>query len=134
MHKDWGFTCTCTLCTADAHQIAGSDSRIQEIHQLWKELDDYSSTSKATPEKAERLVQLYIEEGIYGRLHEAYYRAALEWIGVGNMTMAIEHAKRCINHGLVFRGPDRPFIKNMEKLVQDPEGNQYWRFRIKSEE
>ncbi|KAK7751669.1 hypothetical protein SLS62_006330 [Diatrype stigma] len=99
-----------------------SDSHIEEILQLWKELDDYSKHSRATPEKAERLVQLYREEGIYGRLHEAYYRAALEWIGIGNTTRAVEHARRCVDHGLVFKGPDRPFVKNMERLIDDPEG------------
>ncbi|RYP11884.1 hypothetical protein DL767_011287 [Monosporascus sp. MG133] len=119
-------------CTAGAQQIAESDKRIEEVHQLWKELDDYTSNSKATPEKAERLVQLYKQEGIYGRLHEAYYRAAVEWIGVGNAGKAAEHAGRCIDRGRIFRGPDRPFIKNMEKLIMDPEGYPGWKFRLKS--
>ncbi|RYO73756.1 hypothetical protein DL766_000568 [Monosporascus sp. MC13-8B] len=132
LSRDWGFACSCRSCTAGTQQIAESDKRIEEVHQLWKELDDYTSNSKATPEKAERLVQLYKQEGIYGRLHEAYYRAAVEWIGVGNAGKAAEHASRCIDRGRTFRGPDRPFIKNMEKLIVDPAGYPGWKFRLKS--
>lgn len=133
LKQDWGFACTCSRCTADAKRIEESDSRIEEIHQLWKELDDYSASSDATPEKGERLVQLYKEEGILGRLHEADYRAALEWIGVGDKERAIEHARRCVDRGLMFRGPGRPFITNMQNLIQDPEGCPYWRFRVKTQ-
>lgn len=97
--------------------MAELDSHIEEIHQLWKELDDYSSNSRATPDKAERLVQLYKEESIYGCLYEA-----LEWIGVGNTTRASKHTRQWVDHGLVFRGPDRPFVNNMEKLIGDQRG------------
>ncbi|TPX10069.1 uncharacterized protein E0L32_001266 [Thyridium curvatum] len=68
---------------------AESDARITSIHQLWKELDDYSPESTASPDKAELLIQLVELEGAMGRMHEAYYRAALEWNGVGEAVKAI---------------------------------------------
>lgn len=88
------------------------------------------STSPATPAKAELLVQLFELEGAAGRMHEAFYRAALEWNGVGDVTRAVGYARRCLDRGLRFRGPDRPFVESMKDMLRDPEGHWSWKFRL----
>lgn len=94
-------------------------------------LDDYTAEagSRATPEMAEQLLRLYELEGLYTRLHEAYYRAAIEWNGVGDTTMAVKYATLSISRGQIMAGPDRPFIVNMRKLMEDPKGHWTWGFR-----
>ncbi|KAI0377903.1 SET domain-containing protein [Hypomontagnella monticulosa] len=131
LQKEWGFKCSCQRCSADASSIAESDDRVSQIHALWKELDDHSSTSGGSTEKAELLISLYEREGILGRLNEAYYRAALEYIGVGNVEMATKYAKMTVDHGRLFIGPDRPFITNMLELIANPTGHPKWKFRLK---
>ncbi|KAI1802921.1 SET domain-containing protein [Daldinia bambusicola] len=131
LQKEWGFKCSCQRCSANATVVAESDRRVSQIHALWKELDDYSATSKGSAEKAELLISLYEEEGILGRLNEAYYRAAIEYIGIGNVEKATKYAVLCIENGLLFVGPDRPFIKNMQELIANPTGNPKWKFRSK---
>ncbi|KAI8958663.1 SET domain-containing protein [Daldinia sp. FL1419] len=131
LRKEWGFQCSCQRCSANATAIAESDSRVSQIHALWKELDDHSATSKGSSEKAELLVSLYEQEGILGRLNEAYYRAAIEYIGIGDVEMATKYATLCIENGLLFVGPDRPFIKNMQELIENPTGHPKWKFRLK---
>ncbi|XXH00129.1 hypothetical protein Hte_006471 [Hypoxylon texense] len=110
---------------------AESDDRVMQIHKLWRELDDHSAASEATPEKAELLVSLYEREGIWGRINEAYYRAAIEYIGVGDIANAKKYAKLCVDHGQLFIGPDRPFIKNMQDLISEPTKHPKWKFRSK---
>lgn len=107
-----------------------SDSRIQQIHHLWKQLDDHSSTSLKLADKAELLVTLYELEGVATRMHEAYYRASLEWNGVGEPVKAVRYARLCLSKGLVLKGPDRPFVKEMQALVSDPGKHWSWRFRL----
>ncbi|OTA94576.1 hypothetical protein M434DRAFT_10527 [Hypoxylon sp. CO27-5] len=131
LQHEWGFQCSCARCSADASSIAESDERVKKIHALWKELDDHSSESKASPEMAELLVSLYEEEGILGRINEAYYRAAIEYIGVGDIANATKYASLCVDHGLRFIGPDRPFIKSMQDLIANPTGHSKWKFRLK---
>lgn len=96
---------------------------------LRRELDDYSAA--AAPEKAELLVTLYELEGLQVRIYEAYYRAALEWNGVGDATRAVRYARLCLDKGLLLRGEDRPFVESMRELVGDATGHWSWRFRLK---
>ncbi|KAI1767860.1 SET domain-containing protein [Hypoxylon sp. FL1150] len=129
--KEWGFQCTCERCSANASTIAESDNRVTQIQKLWKDLDDHSAGSKATPEKADLLVSLYKQEGLLGRINEAYYRAAIEYLGAGDIANATKYAKLCVDHGLLFIGPDRPFIKNMQDLIDDPTKHPKWKFRLR---
>ncbi|KAI0834675.1 SET domain-containing protein [Hypoxylon sp. FL0890] len=131
LQKEWGFACSCERCSADAFSIAESDERVEKIHALLKEMDDYSTASEASPEMAELLVSLYEEEGILGRINEAYYRAAIEYIGVGDIANATKYATLCVDHGLRFIGPDRPFIKSMQELIANPTGHPKWKFRLR---
>ncbi|KAK6865229.1 hypothetical protein PG990_005327 [Apiospora arundinis] len=133
LHEHWGFACGCPACTAEPYLMAESDSRIEQILHLWGELDDYSptSTKAPTPEKAELLIELYRLERLEGRLQEAYYRAAIEYLGVGKIAPAMKYARLCIDSGLKFKGPGKPFITSMEDILRDPKGHKYWRFRIR---
>ncbi|KAI1390792.1 SET domain-containing protein [Hypoxylon trugodes] len=131
LHKEWGFQCACKRCSADASTIAESNHRVTQIQALKNELDDHSAASNGSSEKAETLVSLYKEEGILGRLNDAYYRAAIEYIGVGDIENAKKYATLCIDHGLLFIGPDRPFIKEMQQLIENPTGHPKWEFRLK---
>ncbi|KAH8783069.1 hypothetical protein F5883DRAFT_482789 [Diaporthe sp. PMI_573] len=126
----WGFECTCKHCTADPDSIAQSDRNVGQIHALWSDLDDYSPASRGSTDKAEQLLELYKLEGLDTRMHEAYYRASVEWNGVGNSAAAVEAARMCLDRGEQMRGPQAPFVKNMRELIQDPQKHWSWRFRL----
>jgi hypothetical protein len=99
------------------------------MQELRRELDDYSGA--ATPQVAELLVTLYELEGLQVRIYEAYYRAALEWNGVGDAVRAVRYARLCLDKGLLLRGKDRPFVESMREMVRDVKGHWSWRFRVK---
>ncbi len=128
--KYWGFHCSCSRCSGEPYETAQSDDRVAQVHRLWKELDDYTATSAATPQKAELLVLLYELEGVACRMHEAHYRAAIEWSGVGEAAQACKYARLCLHRGQALRGPDQPFAKSMRELIENPEGHWSWRFRM----
>lgn len=106
---------------------------MERIQSLWKELDDYTSTSTAIPEKAEELVSLYEAEGLKTRIHEAYYRAAIEYNGVGAPDKAARYAMLSILRGQMMAGFDRPFVGKMKELVKGPEQHWSWKFRPQME-
>lgn len=131
--KAWGFDCSCERCAADVVEAGDSDDNVMEIQRLWKILDDYSTTtSLATPTMAERLVSLYEREGLESRLQEVYYRAAVEWLGVGEIGKASEYARLCVQYGTLFKGPGRPFIAKMRQLLENPASHPHWMFRSKN--
>ncbi|KAJ4420308.1 SET domain-containing protein 5 [Gnomoniopsis sp. IMI 355080] len=129
LQTNWGFACTCKHCTGKEDDISTSDERMERIHSLWKELDDYTAASTATPAKAEELVSLYEEEGLKTRIHEAYYRAAIEYNAVGASAKASRFAMLSILRGQMMAGFDRPFVEKMKELVKDPEKHWSWKFR-----
>ncbi|GAB1316967.1 SET domain-containing protein 5 [Madurella fahalii] len=129
LNSGWSFNCTCPRCTLEPHLLSESDDRVAHMQQLRRELDDYSTA--ATPEKAELLVTLYELEGLQVRIYEAYYRAALEWNGVGDAARAARYARLCLDKGLLLRGEDRPFVESMRDLLRDPKRHWSWRFRVK---
>lgn len=128
----WGFECTCSLCTASEAEIVESDTRIEEIRSLWTDLDNYTPESAGTPAKAERLIDLYQEEGLVTRMVEAYYRVAVEWNGVGNSERARSFAEKAISAGEIMESGIRPFMNNMRELAKNPEGHWTWRFRVRN--
>jgi len=132
LSSSWGFTCDCSRCTAEPHLVAESNSRVEQMKELRRELDDYSTA--VTPEKAELLVTLYELEGLQVRIYEAYYRAALEWNGVGDASRAVRYARLCLDKGLLLRGEDRPFVESMREMVKDAKAHWSWRFRVKGRE
>ncbi|KAK4209093.1 SET domain-containing protein 5 [Rhypophila decipiens] len=150
LQATWHFKCVCSRCGGphahendDAHILAESDSRVKQINALRRELDNYNPTSSSsgasgnkvvvgsgTPAKALLMITLYELEGAQVRIYEAYYRAALEYNGVGDATNAMIYARLCLAKGLVARGPDRPFITSMKELIEDPVRHWSWRFRL----
>ena len=125
--ETWEFTCTCRRCSQWRSE---SDHRVAQIIKLRSELDNYTSSSSAIPDVAEEFVKLHEVEGQQMRIHEAYYRAALEWNGIGNAVEAMRNAKLCLAKGVLLRGGDKPFVESMRALVKDPERHWSWRFRI----
>ncbi|TLD16173.1 uncharacterized protein PgNI_00220 [Pyricularia grisea] len=134
LRKDWGFSCSCQRCTSEAHLGAESDARVEQIKSLWGELDDYSARPEAAraayPTKAELLITLFRLEGLDNRIHEAYYRAALESNGAGDAVAATKYARLCLDRGLLTRGPSQPFMEAMRSLIVEPEKHWSWRFRV----
>lgn len=132
LQSSWGFTCTCSLCSAPDDETAASDQRTAQIHGLWQTLDDYGDAADgATPEEAEALVALYEAEGLETRVHEAHYRAAVEWNGVGDARNAVRYAMLSILRGQIMKGPERPFLSSMRELVKNPEEHWTWKFRLR---
>ncbi|KAJ4396374.1 SET domain-containing protein 5 [Gnomoniopsis smithogilvyi] len=130
--RHWGFECTCSLCTASETEIEESDTRIDEIRSLWADLDNYTPDSAATPEKAERLIDLYHDEDLVTRMVEAYYRVAVEWNGVGDSEKAKMFAEKAITAGKIMESGIRPFLNNMRELARNPESHWTWRFRVRN--
>ena len=114
--------------------VQESDDRVKQIRTLIAELDEYGKTGTGTPDKAELLITLQELEGQFIRMYEAYYRAAVEWNGVGETTKAVRYARLCLARGIVLRGPGRAFAENLRALMKEPEKHWTYRFRLKHAE
>jgi hypothetical protein len=63
-------------------------------------------------------------------IFEAYYRAAIEWNGVGKGDMAIKFARNGLAAGLPLFGFFEPLMQPLKDLANDATGHPSWRFRL----
>ncbi|KAK4195422.1 hypothetical protein QBC40DRAFT_185766 [Triangularia verruculosa] len=130
----WNFTCSCPRCTQPSHLQKESDSRTAQLLDIRNQLDQYELRLQDEAEKAELLISLHELEGLEVRIHEAYYRAAIEFNGVKNKWKAIRYATMCLERGLLLKDETRPFVVHMRNLVDDAAGHWSWGFRLGGEE
>ncbi|PSR94391.1 hypothetical protein BD289DRAFT_465861 [Coniella lustricola] len=125
----WGFGCSCSLCTQRSELTGASDERIEQILQIRTQLEDYTTSSAATPQMADLFLSLYQQERLDVLIHEAYAFAAIEWNGVGEPWKAMKHARLAIEYGLAAVGSKDQDVVEMQSLAEDPWGHWSWMLR-----
>ncbi|KAF2018542.1 SET domain-containing protein [Aaosphaeria arxii CBS 175.79] len=88
LQNGFHFTCTCSRCSDQAR----SDATLKQIQDLQERLNDWSASSTASPKTAEKLLQIYRQEGLEGFLTIPYGFAALAYNAVGDTKKAIKYA------------------------------------------
>lgn len=133
IQEQWGFQCICTHCSLSHGQTALSDSRLELIVALEEELLNLSANRTATPDTAELLVDLYLQERLDGAVADAYAYAALEYAYIGEKRQAQKWAAKSIEALALWRGEDHMYYQGMWSLLVDPEGHDSWRYMVKGE-
>jgi hypothetical protein len=132
LHRQWGFRCSCALCTSAPALGDSSDARIRQIEDLRGELGDWGASSRATPQMAELLVSLLEQERVWGLLGEAHAYAAVEHNGAGDAWTALRYAHLAVEEGLtLMRGKEDSDVRDMKSLIEDPWGHWSWMAREK---
>ena len=132
LQRQWGFHCSCSLCNSAPALGDSSDARILQIEDIRKELNDWSATSRATPQMAELLVSLLEQERVWGLLGEGHSYAAVEYNGVGDPWTALRYAHLALEEGLaLMRGKEDSEVADLRSLIEDPWGHWSWMAREK---
>ncbi|EGF99279.1 uncharacterized protein MELLADRAFT_68699 [Melampsora larici-populina 98AG31] len=127
LQKNYGFDCTCSICSLPSHMIKLSDYHIEKIQKLNAALDNYTPTSIATPGMAEQLINLYKLERLDITIYKAYTRASVAYNAVGDTDQAKIYAALALTHGLIAAGPRWSDWPTVLKLEQNPE--EHWSYK-----
>ncbi|KAF2800891.1 hypothetical protein K505DRAFT_227759 [Melanomma pulvis-pyrius CBS 109.77] len=90
-------------------------------------LNDWSSASAATPKLAEKMLQLYRQEGLEGFLDVPYGFAALAYNAVGDNKRAEKYAAKAKEAILMKDGVWSPNLGIWNELLQDSRA--HWSFK-----
>lgn len=126
IRDQWGFNCSCSLCSSSKEHLSASDQRLTEIIDLESRLQDLTTDRTANVETAEKLVSLYKEERFGTPLAKAYVLLALEHIYVGNRKMAQKFAALAIEMLRLWYGPQSEEVKATESIAREPETHPHW--------
>ncbi|ORY02653.1 hypothetical protein BCR34DRAFT_493031, partial [Clohesyomyces aquaticus] len=130
LKMNWGFDCSCSSCSAHPALTAESDDRVQQIATLEEELDYWTSDTDATPEMAETLISLMIQERLYASLGSAYRLAAMAYSSFGDKWNAIRYARLSVEYSALDNGFRDKDVYAMKQLATDPEMQWSWRKRV----
>jgi hypothetical protein len=132
LEKSWGFKCSCSACTANPSLTAESDSRLYQITDLAKTLDNWTPSSRATPEVAELLIALYEQERLDASLATAYKYAAEVYSSYGRKWEAIRYARLSVEMSMLDKGFRDGDVREMQKMTTSPEMTWSWKKRVGS--
>ncbi|KAK3955710.1 hypothetical protein QBC32DRAFT_377088 [Pseudoneurospora amorphoporcata] len=123
---DWGFNCTCSLCSSPPSEVAASDARIRAIKDLEEELDKAVGGGDLTTEMGERLVRLFKEERLETYIGHAYTKAALIYAMFGVEAKAREYAGLAADAMAMDLGEEAGDVvaTSMRELAERP--GQHW--------
>lgn len=130
LERSWGFKCGCSACTAHPSLTAESDARLYQIAELAEKLNDWTSSSFATPEMAEAMISMYDQERLWAYQATAYKHAAEVYSSFGNKFMAIKYARMSVEFSILDKGFSDPDVREMKKMAKDPEMTWSWKKRV----
>lgn len=90
------------------------------MSELQAQLNDWSPTSLGSPEVAERLLQLYRDDGLEGFMDMPYGFAALAWNAAGNVEKAVLYAEKAQEAILMKDGRWSPNLGIWSELLESP--------------
>ncbi|KAJ9302063.1 hypothetical protein DTO271G3_929 [Paecilomyces variotii] len=126
LKESFRFTCGCSRCLASKT----ADAALAEMKSIEASLADWTKTSIASTELAEKLIELYRQERLEGFLDTAYRHAALTYNAVGNSAQAKKYAQLAADSGAMKDGPEAPNVRGMKELLKHPEKHWSWRRRM----
>ncbi|PBP19848.1 lysine methyltransferase [Diplocarpon rosae] len=128
IQANWGFQCSCKLCSSPEHSRTLSDSRLRRIEILRRPLlsFDASRIQGDSLERALELVQLYELEALSGALAEGYMIAAIWHCFWGLENETLHWATLAVNNWLVWEGSGRANLEMMERLSRHPDEQWCW--------
>lgn len=120
------FECRCQRCVESER----SDATLDRINELHAHLNDWSADSRASPEMAEEMVRLYVEEGLEGFLDVPFGFAALACNAVGRIEEARAWAAKARSAVLMKDGKGADALRIWDSLLGDTEGHWSYRRRL----
>ena len=127
LQKNFGFDCTCTLCSLPAAERVISDNRLEEVQHLDDVIGDGAHLMlhpQQHLQKVHTLVRILEAEHISdARLPRAYYDAFQTVIAHGDQARAKIFAERAYAARLDCEGEDSPGTVQMRLLAENPKSH-----------
>lgn len=123
--KNWGFNCTCNLCSAFPEAREASDERrerlVEVFHTIQHETTSYNTLVKLTQD----LVNLAQAEGLLAKVGE-YYQAFMRiYYRAGDAETARKYGRASLKLAEIFSDPEgvlctglRGDLEQLDRLIQ----------------
>ncbi|TDZ39448.1 SET domain-containing protein 5 [Colletotrichum spinosum] len=106
--REWGFNCTCALCSSPAPVLAASDARRGRVQQLLALLEQplYRSSATLVADAAAEMERIIGDEGLEAQRGDFYGVVARVFAAAGDAAQGGEYAARAVEQLAHFAGFD----------------------------
>ncbi|TDZ24884.1 SET domain-containing protein 5 [Colletotrichum orbiculare MAFF 240422] len=106
--REWGFNCTCALCSSPAPVLAASDARRGRVQQLLALLEQplYRSSATLVADAAAEMERIIGDEGLEAQRGDFYGVVARVFAAAGDAARGGEYAARAVEQLAHFAGFD----------------------------
>ncbi|KAL7621667.1 hypothetical protein AAE478_008994 [Parahypoxylon ruwenzoriense] len=119
--KNWGFSCTCSLCSASKSQRTISDQNRDRLQDIYHELNESATgkanlTTDAVTELAREMEALVREEGLQAQLIVHYGAVARAYMRVSDLEAARKYVDLCEDLWRRYAGEEPDYLAGMYQL------------------
>lgn len=116
--KQWGFACSCALCSLPADERAYSDDRRNRIWEVYMDLANSASLlgRKVVDERVDELMYLVEREDLWPQLVEYYQVVARAYAALGDLDDARDYAERAEATWIEYGGVDHDGVEDIRRL------------------
>lgn len=121
LRKRWGFTCTCSLCSAPDAVIAASDARREAMSVIREKVLAHVGKNEYAQAVSQHLkmIEMIKEEGMMAPLGEHYEIVARLYMAVGDRERTAEWARLAVEDLEVYGGREvYEQIWEMEEFIR----------------
>jgi hypothetical protein len=119
---EWGFSCSCSLCSASARKISKSDGARTRIQEIYGKLQAGKATSKRRLDSlVSEILDLIREEGLEPQRVVVYEIISRAFIQVNDFESAQRYADMAEKTWTQYGGRDHDGVEDMQKLRQELE-------------
>lgn len=114
---NWGFQCTCDLCTSSAEELHASDMRRERLADLYFGMKEESVTHQQLGEMIREFDSVVEQEGLETRNGEYYLSFMHFYHKFGDMENALKYARLALKMSEAFADPDGNFCEGLRNDI-----------------
>ncbi|KAI3543836.1 hypothetical protein CABS03_11735 [Colletotrichum abscissum] len=119
--QEWGFNCTCVLCSSSPEVLAISDAYRRRLSEIFSELEDpvIAGSPSLVAELIDELEDILVKEELTAQAGEFYGIVAGVYRNMGEMELSKKYAKLAVEKLVVFAGyDDERTVRAREVLLE----------------
>lgn len=112
---NWGFNCTCDLCSAPPEAREASDERRERLVEVYYAMQDESTSYNTLVELTREFIKLAQVERLVAKVGE-YYQAFMRiYYGVGDAETARKYGQAALQFAEIFSDPEGGFCAGIRR-------------------
>ncbi len=110
---NWGFNCTCSMCTASVLERDESDRRRERLVEIYNSMNDEETSYDKLVELTKEFVGIVAKEGLIPKVGEYYQIFMRIYYGYGDTESAYKYAKTALKYAETFADPEGGFCTGL---------------------